>query len=70
MGHLRDGDWQKGDAGDDQPGDGRFRRKDSVCRNWITADGARGRAGAAASRPRAAATTSMSPRPAPGRTAR
>ena len=40
--------------------DGDFQRKDSVCRNWITADGAPGPTGGAASPRRAGATTSMS----------
>ena len=41
MGHLRDGVWQKGALATTSR-DGEFRRKDSVCRNWITADGAPG----------------------------
>jgi len=41
MGHLRDGVWQKGALATSSR-DGEFRRKDSVCRNWITADGAPG----------------------------
>ena len=41
MGHLRDGVWHKGALATTSR-DGEFRRKDSVCRNWITADGAPG----------------------------
>ena len=41
MGHLRDGVWHKGSLATTSR-DGEFRRKASVCRNWITADGAPG----------------------------
>jgi putative glutathione S-transferase len=41
MGHLRDGVWHKG-ALSTTTRDGEFRRKDSVCRNWISADGSPG----------------------------
>ncbi len=41
MGHLRDGVWHKGALATTSR-DGEFRRKASVCRNWITADGAPG----------------------------
>jgi putative glutathione S-transferase len=45
MGHLRDGVWHKG-ALATTTRDGEFRRKASVCRNWITADGSPGPNGA------------------------
>jgi Predicted glutathione S-transferase len=60
MGLLVEGVWH--DKGYDQEkNEGRFERDASLFRNWVTPDGARGRAGRAASRPRPGATISMRP---------
>ena len=44
MGQLVDGKWHAGDAFADET-DGRFKRKDSQFRNWVTADGEPGPSG-------------------------
>ena len=63
MGQLIDGTWEKQSLASLSEG-GEFERKESSFRNWVTADGSAG------SPPKAGATTSMSPTPAPGRIAR
>ncbi len=45
MGQLIDGRWEAGDA-NPKTSDGAFERKESVFRNWVTADGAPGPTGA------------------------
>ena len=45
MGKLIDGTWTDEAAAALTDGDGRFRRVDSVLRNWVTADGAAGPSG-------------------------
>ena len=69
MGLLVDGKWQDKWYSTAETG-GKFVRKESQFRNWVTRDGAPGRAARAASRPSPAATISTSPTPARGRTAR
>ncbi|NQV20475.1 MAG: glutathione S-transferase family protein [Rhodospirillales bacterium] len=44
MGQLVDGEWHKGWIDTKSTG-GRFERKDSVCRNWVTPDGSAGPTG-------------------------
>ena len=69
MGLLVDGKWQDKWYSTAETG-GKFVRKESQFRNWVTPTARPARAASAASRPSPAATTSTSPMPARGRTAR
>ena len=69
MGLLVDGVWQDHDR-DIAGAGGTFARTQSAFRNWVTPDGAPGPSGERRLCGRGAgAITSMSPSPAPGRTA-
>jgi glutathionyl-hydroquinone reductase len=67
MGLLVDGAWHDTWYDTGSTG-GRFVRKDSAFRNWVTADGRPGPSGEDGFRAEPAATISTSPWPAPGLT--
>ena len=67
MGLLVEGAWRDAWYATKSSG-GRFVRKDSSFRNWITADGSAGPTGSDGLKPAAIISTSVSP--VPGRTAR
>jgi len=69
MGMLVDGEWH--DVWYDTASTGgRFERKASAFRNWVTPDGASGPSGAGGFPAERGAITSMSAWPVPGRTGR
>lgn len=69
MGLLIDGVWHEQWYDTSSTG-GRFIRKDSIYRNWVTADGAAGQAAVQALLPKPGDITYMSVLPVPGPTAR
>ena len=66
VGILVNGEWQS-DATQKKETSGKFIRKDTMCRNWVTADGSAGPSGEAGFK--ADVIIFMCPMPAPGRTA-
>jgi putative glutathione S-transferase len=66
MGLLIDGRWHD-QWYDTSASGGRFVRRDSVFRNWVTADGTPGPTGVGGYSAEAGVIISMSPWPAPGR---